>query len=398
MVEKDDRGSRQAKRFGRRKRVGFELFFSKVKPKIWMNHSANIKNMVGWKWIGEKTMVKTNTVNCVPVFYAADENYIPFLAVALASLKAHASPQRQYAVHVLCSGELGKNAQCILQMQTPNVRVTFHDVSEQIDGIMHMLHCRDYYTAAIFYRLFIPELFPQYDKAIYLDCDTVLETDIAQLYDIDIGKRLIGAVADQAVASVEEFRAYTQKALGIMPGKYFNSGVITLNLKKMREMQFTQTFCSVLGSYHFTVAPDQDCLNLICKNKVYYYASVWNAMPSGKTQKQAPKLIHYNLSLKPWHYDGVLYEERFWEYAKQTPFYECIRAKKQAFTADMAKRDEEAGRKLIALAKSEADNEKNYYQTVLCKDRKITENVENEVGRYAFIGDFIRKTSSVKAD
>ncbi|TXJ87231.1 hypothetical protein FU655_07970 [Lactobacillus delbrueckii] len=37
----------------------------------------------------------------------------------------------------------------------------------------------DFFTLSIFYRLFITELFPEYDKAVYIDADTVLNADIA---------------------------------------------------------------------------------------------------------------------------------------------------------------------------------------------------------------------------
>ena len=330
----------------------------------------------------------------VPVFYAADENYLPFLGVALASLKAHASKERTYHVHVLSSGKLGDNAKKIKEMQTENIRVSFHDVSERIEKIVNVLHCRDYYTPAIFYRLFIPDLFPQYDKAIYLDCDTVLCADIAQLYDIDIKDNLIGAVADQAVAGVVAFREYTKNALGINAEKYFNSGVITLNLKKLRKMNFFQTFFNVLSSYAFIVAPDQDCLNLICKNKVHYYSKGWNAMPIGGGKGAKPKLVHYNLSLKPWHYDGVLFEEYFWEYAKQTPFLEVIEKKKSAFTPEMAEHDRVSGERLIALAQAEADSPHNYLATV----QENEQNKQKGVGRYGFIADFSRSLSGDKAN
>lgn len=308
--------------------------------------------------------------NVVPVFYAADENYLPFLGVALASLKAHASKVRTYRIHVLCSGKLGDNAKKIKEMETENIRVSFHDVSGRIKEIVNVLHCRDYYTPAIFYRLFIPDLFPQYDKAIYLDCDTALCADIAELYDIDLKDNLIGAVADLAVAGVVAFREYTKNALGINAEKYFNSGVITLNLKKLREMNFFQTFFNVLDSYAFIVAPDQDCLNLICKNKVHYYSKAWNAMPIGGGKGSKPKLVHYNLSLKPWHYDGVLYEEYFWEYAKQTPFLGVIEKQKSAFTPEMAERDKVGGERLIALAQAEADSPHNYLATMQEKGTK----------------------------
>ena len=88
--------------------------------------------------------------NPIPVFYAADENYMPFLGVAHESLKKNASPDREYRVHVLTNGKLGENAQRIKDMQTQNVTLNFHDVSKKLNQIMHMLHCRDYYTPAIF--------------------------------------------------------------------------------------------------------------------------------------------------------------------------------------------------------------------------------------------------------
>lgn len=336
--------------------------------------------------------------NYIPVFYAADENYMPFLGVALASLKKNANPNREYRVHVLTSGKLGENAKAIKAMQTQNIILSFHDVSQKLHKIMHMLHCRDYYTPAIFYRLFIPDMFPQYDKAIYLDCDTVLCTDIAELYDIDVKDNYVGAVVDQAVGAVVPFQEYTQNALGIQANKYFNSGVLTLNLKVLREINFSSTFCKILRSYHFIVAPDQDCLNLICKGKVHYYSRLWNAMPSGGKSGQNPKLVHYNLSLKPWHYDGVLYEEYFWEYAKQTPFFGFIEKRKKAFTLAMVKRDEESGKRLIALAQAEADSPCNYLQSVVKKSNLQGVMTKNEVGRYGFIENFSQTLGGVKAD
>lgn len=306
----------------------------------------------------------------IPVFFAADENYVPFLGVTLVSIKKYANPKYQYKIHVLYTGELADNAEKIKTMQTENVTVEFNDISEKAAQIQGVMRCRDYYTSAIYFRLFIPDLFPQYEKAIYLDCDTVLLEDIAKLYEIDIERNYIGAVADQAVAAVDEFRLYVKNALDIEPEKYFNSGVIVLNLNELRKINFYQTFYSILDSYDFTVAPDQDCLNLICKDRVYYYGAEWNKMPTGGLNGETPKLIHYNLAMKPWHYDGVLFEDYFWEYAKQTPFYTTILAEKQAFTPQMAMRDKIGGEKLLALASSEAENPDNYIRTVRKKESK----------------------------
>lgn len=300
----------------------------------------------------------------IPVFFAVDDKYMPFLAVALTSIKKYANAERDYEIHILCTGVDETGCKPILDMQTENIKICFVNIADKAKQIQSVMRCRDYYTSAIYFRLFIPELFPELDKAIYLDCDVVLLEDIANLYDIQIGNNYIGAVADQAVAQVPQFREYTKNALDIEADAYFNSGVIVLNLQRLRAINFYKTFYGILSSYDFTVAPDQDCLNLICKNKVYYYGAEWNAMPIGAENRQTPKLVHYNLAMKPWHYDGVSYEDYFWDYAKQTQYYDTILAQKKAFTPEMAMRDKEGGEKLIALAKSEADSPNNYIRSM----------------------------------
>ena len=300
----------------------------------------------------------------IPVFYAVDKNYLPFLATGIASIKRNISPDKEYKIHVLYTGDLGEGVFALNAMQTENLHIEFTEVSKELAEIENMLHCRDYYTNAIYYRLFIPDLFLQYDKAVYLDSDTILLADIAELFETDVGENLIGAVNDEAVMGVPAFRAYTQNALDIHPERYFNSGVILLNTKKMREIHFCNLFRDVLSSYDFVVAPDQDCLNLICKDKVHYFGVEWNKLPIGGKADTLPKLIHFNLTMKPWNYDGILYEEYFWEFAKETAFYEDIVKVKNAFTPDMAKRDEEGGKALVALAQAEADSPRNYIRTV----------------------------------
>ncbi len=297
----------------------------------------------------------------IPIFYAADENYMPYLAVALAALKESKTENYEYRIHVLYSGALSEGAKKVKAMEEENFHIYFENVESKLYALRDCMYCRDYYTDAIFYRLMIPEMFPDYDKVLYMDCDTVALSDVAELYSIPIGNNYIGAVPDQAVAAVPAFRAYTRYALNIPFQRYFNSGVIVMNLKKLREIGFYGKFSEVLRSYDFTIAPDQDVLNLICKDKVHYYGGEWNQMPIGG--KGTPKLIHYNLSMKPWHYTGVLYEEYFWKFAKKTAFLKNIEKALANFTPEMAKRDEESSKKLVALAQKEADNPCNYIRS-----------------------------------
>jgi lipopolysaccharide biosynthesis glycosyltransferase len=282
----------------------------------------------------------------IPIFYASDENYMPYLAVALASLKANKSEEFDYRIHVLYTGALNGYATKVEKMAENNLSIEFIDVSGEIDRIKDCMICRDYYTTAIYYRLLIPELFPQYDKALYMDCDTVALTDVAQLYNIDIADNYIGAVADQAVAAVPQFCEYTKNALGIDGGRYFNSGVIVMNLKKFREFDFYGKFCDLLSKYKFTVAQDQDYLNVVCRGLVKYLGEEWNRMPIEGEGKPEPKLVHYNLTMKPWRYENILYKEYFWSVAEKNEYYDEIKDFLNSFTEEMAKNDLETEAKL----------------------------------------------------
>lgn len=292
----------------------------------------------------------------VPVFFAVDDNYLPFLDVALASLCENASKDCDYRIHILHSGLSKERAQKLMRHSVGIFKIQFVNVQAELKGIADLLNLRDYYTPAIYYRLFIVRMFPQYRKAVYLDCDTVVLGDVSELYREKLGDCLVGAVADGVVREVPAFQKYTKNALGIEAEKYFNSGVMVMNLDGMRKMDFYRAFGETLRKRRFRVAPDQDCLNVLCVDRVHYLSEAWNRMPQAEHRAGKANLIHYNLAQKPWHYDGIAYEEYFWKYAQKSVFYREILADKSSFTAEMAHRDEESGAALIALAEQEAAN------------------------------------------
>lgn len=297
----------------------------------------------------------------IPIFFAADENYMPYLAVALHSLKENASKQYFYQIYVLhanmnCESE---NVRKLCRYADEDLKISFVDVSGKMEEVKHSLHLRDYYTGATYYRIFIADMFPQYEKALYLDSDIAVLGDISELYNAELGDNLVGAIPDGAVASVAQFRTYTKEVLGIEAENYFNAGVLLMNLKAFREYGFYEKFCSLLEKYKFHVAQDQDYLNVICKDKVRYLGAEWNKMPI-ENDEQTPKLIHYNLTMKPWHYENVLYKEYFWQYARKTEFYQCILNALLAYTQEKKDADAASEKALIELCEKEAAREDNY--------------------------------------
>ncbi len=305
--------------------------------------------------------------NIIPIFYAIDKNYLPFFAVTLKSVIDHCSKQNRYKMHVLNNGIQDSDIEKIKKYERENIEIEFTDVSDAFKGLRSNLHLRDYYTCATYYRIFIANMFPEYDKAVYLDSDTVVLDDIAKLYAFDIGDNLIGATTDQFVQTIDVFSYYTKHALGISGDRYFNAGVIIMNLKKFREEDFFGQFCALLKKYSFKVAQDQDYLNVICKDRVAYFDPAWNVMPGAGAQTSTPKLIHYNLTSKPWHYDNVPYKEIFWEYAEKSEYYGAITDIYKSFTPEMAERDKKCEAGLISLCEQEAASKTNYYNLYVKK-------------------------------
>lgn len=302
--------------------------------------------------------MKKDSKATIPIFFAIDDGYIPFLAVTLESLIEHSSVNNYYEIKILNINIAEENKKKIYKYKRKNIDIEFVNLSHYIDEIGHKLYTRDYYSKTTYFRLFIPELYPQYDKVLYLDSDIVILSDIADLYNIDMGDNLIAATTDEAVQNVKAFQDYVEKVIGVIDSKnYFNAGVLLMNLKELREFDFLNKFLYLLETVKFSVAQDQDYLNRLCKGRVKILDGSWDKMPiGGKILKEKDlNLIHYNLVSKPWHFDGIAYEEYFWRYARKTEFIEKIKEIKANYTEEQKVKDMQTGDKLIELAQKEAD-------------------------------------------
>ncbi len=150
------------------------------------------------------------------------------------------------------------------------------------------------YTPYAFLRLFL-DILPAPDKMIYLDADTMCCSDIKQLWDIDVEKYEFAAARDK-VGHV--FLRYS----------YCNSGVLVLNIKKIRQTGlFGRCRQNVFKRRMFM--PDQSSLNFLCQSKL--------VLPYKFNEQRKPKtdtvIKHF---CKGWIWIGpvfILYNYKQWE-------------------------------------------------------------------------------------
>lgn len=296
----------------------------------------------------------------IPIFFACnDDAYLPYLDVAISSLVDHTSKENNYQIIILNSYFTEEGKQKLRKHNRENVNISFFDISEMFNPYKDKLP-NAHFAQVIYFRLFIEKAFPQYSKAIYLDSDVIILTDIAELYDVDLGGNLLAAAFEQNTDRAPMFTNYVKDYLGIPPKSYFNSGVLVMNLDEFRKVKVLDTFIHMLNTYNFDcIAVDQEYLNVICHGKVKYLPTGWNKHSFPEPPEGKLKICHYALSNKPWHYADTINGEYFWEYAKKSQFYDDILKEFENFGEDGKRRDAEKFQFLLKAI----DNMKNSERT-----------------------------------
>lgn len=274
-----------------------------------------------------------NKDKVIPIFFSVNNGYAPYLAVAINSLKKCVNKDTMYYIRILNSNLSEGNIQRLQRMSEENFIVECMDIAEHVKGLSTA--SLNHLTAEALFRILIPELFPQYEKVLYLDCDIVVLKDVEQLFEIELEDKLLGVIKNPCNAGLQN---YVEEYIKIPYQQYFNSGVLLMNAQRFREEEIAekclQIYADNKSKYLFV---DQDALNVVCIGKVKYLAENWNFewhyqwvglleeyesnyYEAGKK----PYIIHYTSDKKPWAYPNMMMAEYFWENARQTVFYEEI--------------------------------------------------------------------------
>ncbi|XGW00565.1 MAG: glycosyltransferase family 8 protein [Leptolyngbya sp. BL-A-14] len=255
---------------------------------------------------------------------SADENYAMPMAVMLCSVLANLKTTAKLLINVLDGGICAATKQKVLR-SLQSQKVLFQlDWLQPDHTLLQGLPLSQRYTLAAYYRLLIPEALPVHiTKAIYLDCDMIVQGNIAELWHTELGDAYALAVQDDyqpLVSSHGGCGLSNYQELGLHPEqKYFNSGLLVMNLKKWREdaigkqvLEFSrQNWTRIQNA-------DQDGLNAVFQGNWGQLNERWNQMPgiykydswqkspydaiAFQLLRDAPYVIHYTNAPKPWQH------------------------------------------------------------------------------------------------
>lgn len=275
------------------------------------------------------------------------------MMISLYSLLENRDTRRRYDITVMHKELTDRSIQGILQLGKlgEGIRIHIMDVGsydEQVkDGTS------GYITSETNYRLFLlGELFAQYDRMLYVDCDTIVLGNVAELFDTDLHGNALGAVEaydHRLLSATKKARFfegkpyniddYKTKILGLTgKNRYFNAGVLLFDLDKSRSISDSAKAIRLLNHRHYCYN-DQDVLNMLFQDSVELLDVRWNyttdliecaklasetvARLYEGTQLEDYKLIHYVSGRKPWMAETPLdghfhnYEKKLQEYSRR---------------------------------------------------------------------------------
>ncbi|MSU09153.1 glycosyltransferase family 8 protein [Veillonellaceae bacterium WCA-693-APC-5D-A] len=312
--------------------------------------------------IHNREMLPAFSSNNVVVSITSSDAYSVFLCVLIQSIVQNSSKDNNYDIVVL-SNEIGEiNKKIILDTirEYSNVSVRFFEIKDILSK--YNFYTNYHITIMTYCRLMLLDILKNYSKCVYLDCDVILNHDIADLFNVELGQNYVAAAIDTVMAGWDNIENtecdcldinyrkeqyyYNVHELGVKDVfKYFNAGILVMNLAEMRKKYNSDDLLQIASSRKWKWF-DQDVLNKICYGKVVLLDSKWNFMShdwnrEGDTaEKLAPKKI-YDMYVKARanpmaiHYCGNTIPcfapnsdnaHYFWKYARLTPMYEKILA------------------------------------------------------------------------
>lgn len=243
------------------------------------------------------------------VLLAATDNYAMPLAVTGHSMLTHVPPDRDVEIHVIEIGISQANrdrVDRVWRTAHPRLRVVWQTPDTQAFADLKVGR----YSQACLGRLLMESLFAEdVERVLYLDCDIIVQTNIAELWDIPIAGSPIWAVRN---AGDNDFRDYVLKKVpGIDAPEdsgYFNTGVLLINLPEWRAQDIGRRALEMLRTHGDSfIFPDQDALNAVMAGDWGRLPMKWNKQVLRIGQPETapfslPGIVHFT-SRKPWEKD-----------------------------------------------------------------------------------------------
>lgn len=316
------------------------------------------------------------------IIYATDTNYVPHMAASMLSVIE--TNKEEKITFVVLDNNIEKSEKRKLEelCESYGQKIEFVNVQDKIENA----NLKTTFNKTAFARLFIGNIV-ETDKALYLDCDTIVCGSLKSLFDIDLQENLIAGVQDTV-----SFKLRTIVGLEYEE-PYVNSGVLLLNLKLWRANKIQNQFIECIDKFNGNVPHnDQGVINAVCHENALILDAKYNMqdtmlfytagqlkelfdMPTyyDSTQfemdKKNPIIVHYTEAHfgRPWFSDSNHpYKEIYLKFRKKLVQYWPMPQERATTQKKLKRKIKQAMYKVLPFS---------CYKNILLMERKRKETI-----------------------
>ncbi len=260
----------------------------------------------------------------INICFGFDNDYCQHCAALIASILYNSNKNDNYVFHIISDFISDENKQNLEQLKNiADFSIKYYKISaDEFEN----LNTKNNLPTACFYRFKLFDIL-KINKVIYLDCDTIVRKDIAELYKTDIKDFYCAGVEDIVGKTLKKRYSLSDSST------YINSGVLLINLKLCKQDNIYEKLIDFISEPLNGLYGDQDVLNIVVQDKVKILDLKWNCMYKYHTEydnkdyynstAKDPSIIHYISVYKPWIPGKYTYLKKdYFKYLKLTPYYD----------------------------------------------------------------------------
>ena len=291
--------------------------------------------------------IKNRLINQkISVAYGLDNKYTYPTLVSMISILENASRYTFYTFYLLVEKNIFKsqNKDKFMHLEEKYDRCKVNILELTNENLSNARTNR--YPMAAYYRLLLAKLIPDLNRIIYLDGDTIIFTDLTEMINLEMNDNIMLGFVDNSFKNAEQF--------GIKTYKYVTSGVLLINLKKMRKENISQKFFDFIDNNKKKLTQeDQTVINIVLHGRIdllppkfgmwnfknresvlshNYYGNKKLGVQAYNDEEilkgwELPSVLHY-VRAKPWKrkttFTHRFFHEKWWDYAKKSDEFENI--------------------------------------------------------------------------
>lgn len=248
--------------------------------------------------------------------------YSSFVGTTMLSLLEHTSSS--ICIHIFCDDTVSIHNKDLLSLLAANygALAQFHIVEPDEFNVKNDF--LQHYSIGSLFRLIIPRTLPNISRIIYLDADLMIEHDIKELWNTDLQECSLGAVHDIGFENGIS-RPDIVRDGSVAKEKYFNSGVLLMDLDKIRAKgDLLQLSLDYFSKHPESEMPDQDALNYLFKDETMLLDPEWNCFTRYERKPETAlgkaKIYHFMGQRHINFYAPTEFDKKYMEYRQKTPW------------------------------------------------------------------------------